>query len=1165
MPDGILYDIATMHDEFLDDVSGPSVTTNKNTATISWSDPSDGSITKWAGTKVVRKAGSAPQSVTDGVVIVDNKSRNQYSSTGYTDLGLEYDTVYYYRFFPYGTNKLTTEGTAISIKPERTIIENVPEQDGTLTYTGSAQTAEFLYYDSSQMTVVGDTQTDVGTYQATFTPKNDYMWSDKTRTGKSATWSIGKKILYVPEQTGTLSYTGSAQSPSWDANYIPSLMSVSGNSQIDAGSYQAVFHITDSTNCEWNDGLIGDQPASWSIGKAEISPTVSVANYAYNGTVSTPTISGNTGNGEVTFYSVQYSSSGASTEWDEVTSTSFAPGTRYCYATVEETTNYQGATTPRVAYNITKGTFTPTLEVSGYTYNGSDKTNPTITGVPGSAGSPTFYSCEDNQGTNSNTWSNTTTTTYDAGTRYCYAVIPENTYFERVQTAYVPYTISKGTLSGVVVISNYAYGGTKSTPSIASPAGSTVTYYGRAESNGQSTDWDSVTSTTYSAGTRYVYAVISESTNYNQYTSPETSFTITKATFTATVSLDPYTYGGTKSTPSISNNPGGGTVTYYAKASSSGTATAWDNVTSTTYNAGSHVIYATVSETANYAAYTTANASFTINRGTFTATVSIDNYNYGGTKSTPTLSNNPGGGAVTFYGRDTASGTATAWGSVTSTTYNAGTHYCYAVVAQSTNYESYTTENASFTVNKGTFTATVSISGYTYAGTKSSPTVSSNPGSGTVTYYGRATSGGASTNWSSVTSTTYNAGTRYCYAVIGATTNYNECTTAEKSFTISKATGSMTLSSNAVTLTPASTSSTVTVTRPGDGVISATSSDTTIATVSVSGTTLTISSPNSSTGTATITVSLAAGTNYTAPASQTISVDAQFAHVSSWTNGTDTQVASLIAQADRGEIDLYEDCGWRVGDERVVSISAIAASGTYDGYSWNVAESHVAQDIVLVLMDVGKTSGTGTTYNDTAASNYTLVTSVKNKDGTTRTNPAFIVGVKNVLSNGTTAEDGPLFSSSTGQGSWTSCPRRNWCNGGFRQSLPSTLRDIFKKVNFISGKTSSSTNETVQDYFALPAMKELSNAYGDIQSTAGVRTFYTTTQEFNALKTFEYYTVSANRIKYRSSSSTANSYWGRSPRYDKTAQGTYMNQSGSPGTTSSTSSSGMSFSPIGVI
>lgn len=98
----------------LSDVSNVSIVADGTTITIAWTDPNDimdGStvVTAWAGTKVVRKAGSAPENVFDGTVVVDSKTKNQYASSGYADANLA-EGIYYYRFFPYSENGVYTQG-----------------------------------------------------------------------------------------------------------------------------------------------------------------------------------------------------------------------------------------------------------------------------------------------------------------------------------------------------------------------------------------------------------------------------------------------------------------------------------------------------------------------------------------------------------------------------------------------------------------------------------------------------------------------------------------------------------------------------------------------------------------------------------------------------------------------------------------------------------------------------------------------------------------------------------------------------------------------------------------------------------------------------------------------------------------------------------------------
>ena len=117
--------------------------------------------------------------------------------------------------------------------------------------------------------------TNAGEYEATFTPKGDYVWSDGTQDARTVTWTIKRKTVQLPAQSGSLTYTGSAQSPTWD-NYSAVELDMGGTtSGTNAGSYQATF--TPTSNFQWSDGTYGAKNATWSIAKAagslSINPT----------------------------------------------------------------------------------------------------------------------------------------------------------------------------------------------------------------------------------------------------------------------------------------------------------------------------------------------------------------------------------------------------------------------------------------------------------------------------------------------------------------------------------------------------------------------------------------------------------------------------------------------------------------------------------------------------------------------------------------------------------------------------------------------------------------------------------------------------------------------------------------------------------------------------
>lgn len=133
------------------------------------------------------------------------------SPATFTALGSQNVTISYSEN---GITKTTTQPVTV----ERATI-TVPTQSGSLTYNGAAQSPSWSGYDSSKMTLGGDTVgTNAGTYNATFTPTAYYRWPDGTTSAKTVQWSIAKAAGYLSisptsltldssNMTGTISVT----------------------------------------------------------------------------------------------------------------------------------------------------------------------------------------------------------------------------------------------------------------------------------------------------------------------------------------------------------------------------------------------------------------------------------------------------------------------------------------------------------------------------------------------------------------------------------------------------------------------------------------------------------------------------------------------------------------------------------------------------------------------------------------------------------------------------------------------------------------------------------------------------------------------------------------------------------------------------------------------
>ena len=239
-------------------------------------------------------------------------------------------------------------------------IDVVPTQSGALTYNGQAQSPSWNSYNPDTMTLGGVTNgTNAGTYTATFTPKDKYKWSDGTTDAKSVTWTIGKASMAVPSQSGTLTYTGSAQSPSW-SNYDSSKMTLGGTtSGTNAGSYNATF--TPGANYKWSDGETGAKTVAWTIGKAAGSLSLNKTSMSLTAAKLTDTITvTRAGDGAISATSSDTGVATVSVSGTTVTVTAVAKGSATITVKVAAGTNYSAPANKTCSVEITLPTSTLT-------------------------------------------------------------------------------------------------------------------------------------------------------------------------------------------------------------------------------------------------------------------------------------------------------------------------------------------------------------------------------------------------------------------------------------------------------------------------------------------------------------------------------------------------------------------------------------------------------------------------------------------------------------------------------------------------------------------------------------------------------------------------------------------------------------------------------------
>lgn len=154
--------------------------------------------------------------------------------------------------------------------------------DGTLSAQSDNSSVATASLEGTTLTVTG-VETGNTAIQVSASEGTNY-------TAASASLSVAVQfaitIPVLPTQRGTLTYNGSAQSPSW-SNYDPEQLTISGvTPMVNAGTYTAEF--TPKPGYQWWDGITGFKTVEWTIGKknqaVHLSPSSKIVLDAQNKT-----------------------------------------------------------------------------------------------------------------------------------------------------------------------------------------------------------------------------------------------------------------------------------------------------------------------------------------------------------------------------------------------------------------------------------------------------------------------------------------------------------------------------------------------------------------------------------------------------------------------------------------------------------------------------------------------------------------------------------------------------------------------------------------------------------------------------------------------------------------------------------------------------------------
>ena len=446
------------------------------------------------------------------------------------------------------------------------------------------------------------------TTQFTFTVTAKEISLPEASANKSAVYS--PSTSYNAAQITELIF-GTASIDNVTVKVMNGDVEISGDTLVsDAGAYTVT--ATANKNYAFVDGTTTEY--TFEITKAQITVGVTVADWTYRNAASAPVITGNDGNGEVTYLYT-------GTEYSDAVAPTNA-GTYSLEITVAETANYQGGKAS-CEFTIEKATVTvPTIEDKVYTgellvADVSETDYYEVTKNDGGSEVATYEVVLTLKDAANYKWSDGTQT---ADITLEFNIIASSNSWEKDPS-----------------IAGWTYGeysAETNAPVYKAEKGNDTAVVEVRLKTGTDADYDTVTDlSTLGAGDYYMRVRVPKTEEYGGL-SAVVEFTVSKAAISVTVSIDGWTYGEAANLPTVGGDTASGAVTYSYVGTGD---TAYEASETAPVNAGTYKVTATVAETTNYLG-ATAEKEFTIAKKAITATVTAENAIYDGIEHAATVS-----------------------------------------------------------------------------------------------------------------------------------------------------------------------------------------------------------------------------------------------------------------------------------------------------------------------------------------------------------------------------------------------------------------------------------------------------------------------------------------------------------------------------------------------
>ena len=586
---------------------------------------------------------------------------------------------------------------------------------------------------------------------------------------------------------GTMEYTLGSDASAAPVNGYAATIPTGTNT----GTYYVWYRVTGDSN----HSDVAAACITVTIGKGTPTVVAPTANtLTYDGTAKALVAAGSATGGALEYASGADGTATPASGWGTAIPTGTDAGTYYVWYRVTGGDNYNDIAASSVAATIGKKTVTVTANQQTVALNGAIDTAVSNAVLSGAADGHTLSVVTL---TGSDTANATTSGTITPSAAKI--VSGETDVTENYEITYVNgvLTVSQGE-SGVIAptAKNLTYSGeAQELVTVGAATGGAMQYaLGTDASAAPASGYDTAIPTGTDAGTYYVWYKVVGDADHTDTAPACVTAVIGKAAITPTVAITGWTRGGTANAPSVSGNPGNGTVTYAYKLKTAEDEAYDSNVP---VDAGTYKVRAVISETGNYLGKT-VEAEFTITESDSPALTAptAKELTYSGVAQELVTAGTATGGAMRYaLGADASAAPTENYDTAIPTGTNAGTYYVWYKVTGDGSHSDTAPACVTVTVSKATITPSVSINGWTYGETANAPVVTGNSGNGAVTYSYKLKTAEDEAYDSAVPTA---AGTYKVRAVIEETDNYSG-KTVEAEFTIAQAVLTVTASSGSVT------------------------------------------------------------------------------------------------------------------------------------------------------------------------------------------------------------------------------------------------------------------------------------------------------------------------------------------------------------------------------